>query len=75
MSKRVKKIYYSKPVAWFTLFIVLLSFLVLFISNYYAPEDKKIPPIILAILAIILFSAVIFTFIIAYRGIPFMIIK
>jgi hypothetical protein len=74
MSK-VKKIYYSKFVAWFTLFIVLLSFLLLFISNYYAPENEKIPPIILAILAIILFSSVIFTFIIAYRGIPFMIIK
>ena len=74
MSK-VKKIYYSKFVAWFTLFIVLLSFLLLFISNYYAPENEKIPPIILAILAIVLFSIVIFTFFITYRGIPFMIIK
>jgi bacteriorhodopsin len=74
MSK-VKKIYYSKFVAWFTLFVVLLVFLALFISNYYAPENEKIPPIILAILAIVLFSIVIFTFFITYRGIPFMIIK
>ena len=77
MSKKLKKIHYSKFNALFTLFIVLLILLLLFILNYYVPEDKKTFPITLAmiIISISFISVVVFTFLVTYRGIPFMIIK
>ncbi len=73
--ERFKKIYYNKLVPWFTLFILLLVLLVIFISNYYAPEDKKIPSIVIVITAVILIFIVVFTFLVSYGRIPFMIIK
>lgn len=73
MKSKIKKIYYNKLVAWFTLFLVILIFTFIIVANYF--EDKKISPLLLTILAIILFSIVIFTFLITYRGIPIMIIK
>jgi hypothetical protein len=73
MKSKIKKIYYNKLIAWFTLFLVILIFTFIIVVNYF--EDKKISPLLLTILAIILFSIVIFTFLITYRGIPIMIIK
>jgi len=75
MRKKEVKIYFSKSVAWFVLIITFLSLLLLFFANEYAPQSKKIPPLIFILTVMILILVVIFTFLATYKGMPYLIIK